>query len=139
MNDTTRNTILLIGRILIALIFIMSGIHKITAFAGTAEQIAGKGLPLPQLLTVGAIVFELGGGLLLVFGLKCRVGALLLILFLIPTTVFFHNFWAFEGKEMQKQMIGFMKNLSIMGGLAILLVHSPGGFALSSEDDRDVS
>ncbi len=62
----------------------------------------------------------------LLLGFKARVGAVLLIIFLIPATLIFHNFWAFEGMERQMQMIMFMKNLAILGGLLLVLGLGPG-------------
>ena len=86
----------LIGRILIAAIFILSGYGKIGGFEGTVAQIASKGVPLPELAAAGAIALELIGGILLVIGWQARWAAAALFLFMIPTTLLFHNFWAFE-------------------------------------------
>ncbi len=133
MKVKTRDVVLLIGRLLLAAIFLLSGFGKIMDFAGTAEQIAGKGLPLPQLLTVGAIVFELVGGLMVATGFRIGYGAVLLILFLVPTTLLFHNFWSYSGQEMEKEIISFLKNLSILGGLLITLITAPGALSLGSD------
>ena len=81
----------LIGRIMIAQIFLMSGFGKIFNFAGTQQYMAGYGMPLTALLLFGAIVFELAGGFSLLLGYKARWGAILLIVFLIPTTLIFHT------------------------------------------------
>lgn len=124
----------LIGRILIALIFILSGFSKITGFDGTVGYIASQGLPLPQLLAIGAILVELGGGLMLVFGWKARWAAAAMLIFTALAAVFFHNFWAVPADQMQNQMIHFMKNLSMMGGLLFVIVHGSGN--LSLEKDR---
>lgn len=123
----------LIGRILLALIFVMSGLNKIMDFSGTAEHMTGEGIPASSFFLVGAIIFELGGGLMVLFGWKGRLGAVVLIVFLIPTTLIFHDFWTYEGQERQAQMINFMKNLSIMGGLSFLLGMGPGP---ASADNR---
>jgi len=124
----------LIGRILIALIFILSGFSKITGFDGTVGYIANQGLPLPQLLAIGAILVELGGGLMLVLGWKARWAAAAMLIFTALAAVFFHNFWAVPADQMQNQMIHFMKNLSMMGGLLFVIVHGSGN--LSLEKDR---
>ena len=115
----------LIGRILLALIFLKSGIGKIGDFTGTAQHMANHGMPIASFFLVGAIFFELVGSITVIFGYFTRVGALLLIIFLIPTTLIFHNIWVDP-----KMMVHFMKNLSMLGGLFILLTAGGGRFSL---------
>lgn len=124
----------LVGRILLALIFLMSGLNKFTGLAGTAGYIASKGLPLPQLLATGAAVVELVGGVLLIIGWKARWAALVLFIFTALAALLFHNFWAVAPEQAQNQMIHFMKNLAIMGGLLYVVAY--GGGPLSVEDPR---
>jgi putative oxidoreductase len=76
------------------------------------------------------VIFLLGGGLMVLLGLKTRIGVLLLILFLIPTLLFFHNYWAYPAEEQQMQMIQFQKNLAIMGGLLALFVKGAGNYSI---------
>ena len=123
---TLRRFLPLMGRILLSLVFIMSGVHKIMDWGGTADYMAAEGIPLPSVFLAGAVVFELVGGVSVLVGLKTRVGALLLVIFLIPTTLIFHDFWSYEGMEQEMQMINFMKNLSIMGGLFVVMGLGPG-------------
>lgn len=123
----------LAGRILIALIFVLSGFGKITGFEGTVGYIASKGLPLPQLATIGAIIIELGGGLMMILGWKARWAAAAMLVFTAMAALIFHNFWAVPPAEAQNQMIHFMKNISMMGGLLYVLVHGSGPVSL----DRD--
>jgi putative oxidoreductase len=123
----------LIARILIALIFILSGFSKITGFDGTVGYIASKGLPLPQLLAIGAILVELGGGLMLVLGWKARWAAAAMLIFTTLAALIFHNFWAVPPDQMQNQMIHFMKNLSIIGGLLYVVVHGSGQLSLDNK------
>ena len=123
------------GRILLSAIFLMSGVHKITAWSETAESMRGEGMPeeAVPLLLVGAIVFELGGGLSILLGFKARLGALALIVFLIPVTVIFHDFWTFDEKSaMMNQMQHFMKNLAILGGLFFVLGSGAGCCSVDS-------
>ncbi|MEQ8787095.1 MAG: DoxX family protein [Pirellulaceae bacterium] len=123
------------GRVFLSAIFLMSGVHKITAWSATAESMRGEGMPeqAVPLLLAGAIVFELGGGLSVLLGLKARLGALALIVFLIPTTVIFHDFWTYgEASAMQNQMQHFMKNLAILGGLFFVLGSGPGCCSVDS-------
>lgn len=116
----------LIGRILIAFIFVFSGLGKITGFEGTVGYIASKGLPLPQLAAVAAIIVELGGGLMLVVGWKAQWAAAAMLVFTGMAALFFHNFWAVPVDQVQNQMIHFMKNISMMGGLLYVVVYGSG-------------
>ena len=123
------------GRMLLSVIFLVSGLGKIMDWNGTAQIMASQGLPLIPLLLAGAIITELTGGLSVLLGWRARWGALLLFLYLIPTTLIFHDFWTFTGPEMQTQLVNFLKNLSIMGGL--LLVAAYDGAALVADREAD--
>jgi len=118
--------------LLIAQIFLLSGINKIGNWEQTAGYMASKGMPIVPLFLIGAIVLEIGGGLSVLLGYKARLGALLLLIFIIPATLIFHNFWAYQGMEQQMQMINFMKNLAIMGGLLLLIAFGAGEISLDS-------
>lgn len=120
------------GRILLALLFLVSGFGKLTGFEGTVGYIANAGMPLPQLAAVGAIVVELAGGILLVVGWQTRWAATALFLFLIPTTLIFHNFWAADAAHQQMQQIQFMKNLCIMGGMLYVMAFGAGPLSLDN-------
>lgn len=122
----------LVGRILMAAIFLISGFDKLTNFAGTAGYMASKGLPMAEVLVVGAILFELGGALMLVLGWKLRWGALLLILFMIPATLMFHNFWAVDAAQYQNQLNHFMKNVAMIGGLLYMMAFGAGPLSLDN-------
>ena len=124
----------LAGRILIALIFVLSGFGKITGFEGTVGYIASKGLPLPQLAAIGAIIVELGGGILLVVGWKARWAAAAIFVFTALATLIFHNFWAVPADQAQNQMIHFMKNISILGGLLYVVVHGSGPLSVDGSE-----
>lgn len=107
----------IVSKILFIGIFLSSGINKIFNFSGTAQYMASAGMPMPSLFLVGAIILLLAGSLSILFNYRQQLGALLLIIFLIPTTLIFHNNLAD-----QMQMIMFMKNVSILGGLIIYAV-----------------
>jgi putative oxidoreductase len=124
------------GRVLLSLIFILSGVSKIMEWSGTSEFMASEGLPLVPLLLGAATAIEIAGGLSVLLGWKARWGAWLLFLYLIPTTLIFHDFWAFTGAEQQMQLINFLKNLSIMGGL--LLAAAYDKTALPSARETEV-
>ncbi len=120
----------LIGRILIALIFVSSGYGKIIGFEGTVAYIASKGLPLPELLCVATIVVELGAGIALILGWKAHWAAAALFVFTGLAALLFHNFWAVPSDQVQGQMIHFMKNITIMGGLLYVVVHGSGPLSI---------
>jgi len=117
--------VVLIGRILLVLIFLKSGIGKIENFQGTVQYMASHAMPYANFFLVGAIFFELVGSITVIFGYFARFGALLLLIFLIPTTLIFHNIFVDP-----KMMIQFMKNVSMFGGLLVLLSFGPGRFSL---------
>lgn len=129
MNNNLQNGTALAGRVLLALIFVLSGINKITSFDGTLGYMTSAGLPMANVLLVLTILVELGGGLLIVLGLKTRWIALLIFLFLIPVTLVFHNPSA-NPAQAQQQMIHLLKNLSIMGGMLHLFTFGPGAWSL---------
>lgn len=120
----------LVGRILIALIFVMSGAGKIPGFEGTVGYIASKGLPFPELAAIAAIIVELGGGIALILGFKARWAAAAMLLFTVSAAVIFHNFWSVPADQAQNQMIHFMKNISMAGGLLMVVVHGSGAFSV---------
>ena len=116
---------ILVGRILLALIFLKSGIGKIGDFSGTSQYMASHGMPYATFFLVVAIFFELVGSITLILGYFTRFGAALLLIFLIPTTLIFHNIFVDP-----KMMTHFMKNVSMFGGLLVLLSAGPGQFSL---------
>lgn len=120
----------LAGRILLSIIFIMSGISKITGFAGTAGWMTSKGLPVPEVLLVASIVIELGAAAMIVLGFKARWGATALFLWMIPVTLVFHNYWTFPAAEQQMQSIMFFKNLGLMGGMLLIMGFGSGPLSM---------
>ncbi|NRP90725.1 Inner membrane protein YqjF [Ensifer adhaerens] len=121
------NYIAAAGRLLIAIMFISSGFGKIMAPEATQGYIASVGLPLPMLSYLLAIVVEIGGGLLLVVGYQTRIVGLVVAAFTLATAVFFHNNFAD-----QNQMIHFMKNIAIIGGLLQVVAFGAGAFSLDA-------
>ena len=115
----------LIGRILLVLIFLNSGIGKIGNFEGTAQYMAKFGMSNTTFFLLGAIVFELLGSITVILGYFNRFGALLILIFLVPTTLIFHTNFADR-----MQMIQLMKNVSMFGGCLFLLSQGPGRLSL---------
>lgn len=120
----------LIGRLLLAAIFILSGFNKIGGFEQTAGYMASKGLPMVQVLLALTIIIELGGGLMLAVGYHARWAAGIIFLFLIPVTLIFHPFWAVEAAKQQIDMIMFLKNIAIMGGMLYIVAYGSGPYSL---------
>lgn len=127
-----HETIVLVARVFLSVIFISSGVNKILGWEGTAQFMAAKGMFAVPFFLFMATLVEVGGGLSVLLGCKTKIGALALALFLVPVTLIFHNFWAYEGMEYQNQMGNFMKNFALIGGLLMLHVH--GGGALSCDE-----
>ena len=121
---------LLLGRLLLAYIFVMNGYAKIGGFAGTAKYMASKGMPLIEPLLVGTIIIELVGGLMLAVGWKARWVAWAFFLWLIPVTLVFHGYWAVPPEQVMAQTIQFQKNLAIMGGMLYVALMGPGRLSL---------
>jgi putative oxidoreductase len=133
MSTTTSNLVTLIGRILMAAIFVSSGFQKLGAFTGTAGYIASRGLPLPEVGAVIAIVVEIGAGLALILGFKARWAALALAIFTIAATFLFHNFWTYPADQQFMQMLMFWKNLAMTGGLLFVFAFGAGGWSLDGK------
>jgi len=122
------------GRVLLCIIFLMAAVgNKIPHFSEVAQVMASKGIPQPKLMLAGAIVFLLVGSLSVITGYRARIGASLLLVFLILATYYFHNFWTIaDAKAQQEQMIQFMKNLSIMGAMLFIIANGPGPMSIIS-------
>lgn len=129
-NPSVVNTAALVGRILLAVIFIKAGWGKIGGWEGTAAYMASKGLPLVPLLLAGTILIELGGGLMLALGWKARWAALAIFLWLIPVTFVFHAFWGVEAAQVQNQLNHFLKNVAIAGAMLMVFAFGPGAYSL---------
>ncbi len=123
------------GRLLLAFMFVFSGVGKIGSYAGTAGYMAAKGLPFPELLLPLVIAVEVGGGLMLVFGWHARLAAFALCGFTFLAALVFHNFWAVPGDQAQNQMIHFMKNVTIMGGMMYVMAFGAGPLSLDHRSE----
>ena len=119
------------GRLLIGLPFAMSGFGKLAALGPTRQMIAAAGLPFPALALAGAIVVELGGGLSLIAGFRTRLVAAALAIFSVATALSFHSNFAD-----QNQMIHFLKNIMITGGLLQIVAFGSGALSLDNLRSR---
>jgi len=128
-----KDVVALIGRVALAAMFVISGFGKLTGFAGTAGFIASKGLPMPEVLAAAAVVIELGGGLMIVFGWMTRWAALAMVVFLVVITPIFHGFWAMPAEQQMVNQIMFLKNLSILGAMLLLYAFGPGRYSVDRQ------
>lgn len=124
-----KNYALDVGRILLSIIFLGSAATKIADPAGTQAYMAAYGLPLTDLLLVGAIATETAGGLALLLGLKARLAAVVLTGFLLFATLVFHT-----NLGDQQQLLHFLKNVAIIGGLVIVMAAGTGPLSLDGKD-----
>jgi putative oxidoreductase len=125
----------LIGRILIALLFIPSGLAKLAGFSGTMAYVASAGLP-PAFGAIIAILVEVVLGAALLVGWQARWVALIMALFTIGAAIFFHNFWAAPPDEQLLQNVHFFKNMAIAGGLLFVFTFGAGAYSLDARSGR---
>jgi putative oxidoreductase len=132
MNNTTTSPtaynpyVPLVARLLMAAIFLVFGVRKVLAFAGTVGYFTKLGFPAPEVTVVIAIIIEIGGGILLAIGWKTRWVAWLLALFTLVAMFMAHRYWEFDGAQYANQMTHFFKNLCIIGGLMMVATFGPG-------------
>jgi len=125
-----KNMASLVGRVLLAFLFIAAGTEKVGGFDDTAGFIASKGLPLPQVGVAIAILAEVGGGMLLAIGWKARWAALALAVFTLVTSIFFHDFWTMAGEARTTNLVMFLKNIAVVGGLLMVCAFGPGRYSV---------
>ena len=125
--------VLLVARLFIGIPFITFGIYKLSNFEMLSGWMAFKNLPVPEVLLFIAIAFEIIGGLMLITGLKLRLVAVLLILYLIPVHFAMHDYWAVEDPlEKQSQIESFSKGFMIMGGLLFMALTGAGSTSVDA-------
>ena len=130
-----------VGRFFLCAIFLLSALgNKIPHFNDVAELMGKAGVPAPKFMLVGAIVFLLVGGVSVLVGYKAKLGAALLLVFLLPATYYFHAFWKeTDPKAQADQMIQFMKNLALMGAMLLIVANGPGPFSLDARAGKPAS
>lgn len=147
MPNVFQGVLTIAGRVLLALIFLMSAVgNKIPQFSSVVQTMENQGIPAPQIMLVGAIVFLLAGSLSIIVGFKARIGAALLLIFLVLASYYFHDFWTWPEEAMwvlntneerrqsaqQLEMISFMKNLALMGAMLMIIANGPGPMSLDA-------
>ena len=130
-TQLSASLVLLFARLAVAPLFLYSGIGKIMAFTATAGRLGGAD-GIGAFLAAGAIAVEFGGGVALILGLFARQAAVVLFLFTIAATLMFHNFWAAPDAQVVMQTINFLKNLGLLGALALIAVYGPGAYSVNA-------
>jgi len=130
--NALQNPLALIGRILLAILFVPAGFGKIAGFAGAVGYSTAMGLPLPAVGVAIALVIELFGGLALLIGYRTRLAAIALAVFTLVASFFFHAYWALPAEQQMMQQLMFFKNVAITGGLLAFAAFGAGAFSLDA-------
>ena len=131
-SSANQSAVPAIGRVLLAAIFVFSGIGKALAPAGTIGYIESVGLPFATLGLIAAVAIELGGGVMLALGIKTRLVAAVLAAFAVVTALVFHN-----ALGDQNQLIHFMKNIAMAGGLLQVVAFGAGAYSVDAAATRN--
>jgi putative oxidoreductase len=130
--DSVEKFVPVLGRVLLGLIFVLGGYNKLFAIGATTAQMASHGLPMASLLIYGVIALELGGGLMLMFGLLTRWVALALFFYLISLAFIFHGYWAMPAEQVREQRAAFFEHVSMMGGMLYVFAFGAGVCSLDA-------
>ena len=131
--DRVNDTFLLVGRLLVAALFLTAGIPKALQGygGGFAQYLGGMGMPFPEIVAVVAVAIEVLVPVALILGVFPRISALLLIAFVLAATGLAHRFWEFQEAAYQAQLNSFLKNIGVVGGLLFYYVSGPGAWSLA--------
>lgn len=127
-----QNIASLLGRLLMAALFLPAGIGKLTGFEGTVGYIASVGLPMPTLAATLALVVEIAGGIALIVGAGTRIAALALAVFTLFASIFFHAYWGVPADQQMVQQLLFFKNIAVVGGLLTLFAWGAGDWSVDA-------
>jgi putative oxidoreductase len=130
MFNKLQNPLSLIGRLLLASLFLPAGIGKITGFADTVDYTSSVGLPFPELAAVLALTVEIVGSIALIAGVGTRPAALALALFTLVASFFFHAYWAVPADQHLVTQLLFFKNIGVVGGLLTLAAWGAGAWSV---------
>ena len=133
---TGRDWCALLGRLLLAALFLPAGVEKLLDLQQTIAEVAKAGIPLPQIAGPLGAAVEAVAPLLLILGLFTRLGALALILFTIVATYYFHHYWDMAGAERMTNQINFWKNAAVIGGLYYVLAFGAGALSIDARRTR---
>lgn len=132
MSKSLQNSLNLSARVLLAALFLPAGIGKLTGFGGTVGYIASVGLPLPTLGAALALTVEILGSVALLAGFGTRAAALVLAVFTLVASFFFHAFWAVPADQAFVTQLLFFKNIAVVGGLLAVAANGAGDWSLDA-------
>ncbi len=130
-----NNAINLIGRLLLAALFLPAGLSKLSGFEGTVGYISSVGLPLPTVAAAVALAVEIVGSVALIAGFQTRIAAAVLAVFTLVASVFFHAFWAAAPEQAFVQQLLFFTNIGVIGGLLVLVSSGAAGLSLDAKKE----
>lgn len=133
MHNTMSNALALVGRVLVAWLFIPAGFSKIAGFSGAVGYATAMGMPMPEVGVAAGMVMELVGGILLLIGWMTRPAAVVLAFFTLAATVIFHAYWAAPAEQAMMQELLFNKNIAVVGGLLVLAAFGAGGWSVDAK------
>lgn len=138
MPRMIQGVLAVLGRVMLSAIFLMSAAgNKIPHFDNVARLMGDRGIPATKVMLVGAIAFLIVGSLSIVLGYKARIGAALLLIFLVLATYYFHDFWnTTNDREKLEQMTQFLKNTSMMGAMLLIIANGIGSVSLDERATR---
>jgi putative oxidoreductase len=128
--EQQRDPLLLVARVLLMILFVLFGWQKLIGFSGTVAYMTSTGAPVPTVSAVIAVVMELVVGIAIIVGFYTRPLALILAFYTLATALIGHHYWTMQGMERYANTINFYKNLSIMGGLFLLVITGPGRYSI---------
>lgn len=134
--EYTKQYAPLIGRLMIATVFLLSAWGKLTGFDATVSAMGARGMPMPQALLVLGIAIELAGSVLLIIGWQARWAALSLAVFLTVASLYFHNYWSYPAEQQRNQRNHFIKNVGFVGGLLVIMGLGAGPLSLDNRRRR---
>lgn len=132
MSQSIQDALNLAARLLIVALFLPAGIGKLAGFDGTVGYIASAGLPLPAVGAALAVAVEIGASLALLAGFGTRIAALVLAVFTLAASVFFHAYWAAPADQAYVAELLFFKNIAVVGGLLMLVAYGAGRWSLDA-------
>jgi len=122
--------LILVARVMLMVLFVMTGWQKLTGFAGTVDYMKTSGVPSPALAAIVATVVEFFFAIGIIVGIYTRVLAWIFVAFTLATALLGHRFWTMQGERRHENFLNFFKNVSIAGGLVLLALVGPGRYAL---------
>ena len=136
MSNALQNSLALVGRLFLAMLFLPAGIGKLAGFAGTVGYIASVGLPMPSMAAAIALIIEIVGSVALITGFGTRIAALILAVFTLVASFFFHAYWAVPADQQLVTQLLFMKNIAVVGGLLTLAAWGAGAWSLDARNKK---